>query len=236
MIAPAPRWFAPRLPRPRCWLLLALALSGGCIAPLSTSFLSGSRKQQSAADAQDDRQPGAGEPAAAKPPASVAPLDHEQALAGVLDELKEIRAIDPAAEAELMADLREANPEHYPMIVETFRTALAYRQQLAEREQSARVESHLATMHSGTGVQAASHDQPPATLRRQSPRVTANMPSMSAAIQPSDPATEGAGAGAIADEPAAAAESEPLPPPPPSLNAIAAAARCLSSSWGPPSR
>ncbi|MEQ8209698.1 MAG: hypothetical protein RH917_07685 [Lacipirellulaceae bacterium] len=62
------------------------------------------------------------------------PLDEKAALSGVLDELQEIGAIDPSAQQQLMADLKETKPEHYALVVDQFRTALAYRQQLAERE------------------------------------------------------------------------------------------------------
>ncbi|BBO34931.1 hypothetical protein PLANPX_4543 [Lacipirellula parvula] len=59
------------------------------------------------------------------------------ASADVLQQLQEIREIDPAAEQQLLADLKEANPENHAMMVNTFRTALAYRQQLADRERTA---------------------------------------------------------------------------------------------------
>ena len=43
----------------------------------------------------------------------------------MLDELTEVGAIDPAAKRQLMADLREAKPENWPLIVRQFRSALA---------------------------------------------------------------------------------------------------------------
>lgn len=79
---------------------------------------------------------GAAEPQSLVEPAfsDSRPIDEESALSGVLDELQEIGAIDPAAQQQLMADLKETKPEHYALVVDQFRTALAYRQQLAERE------------------------------------------------------------------------------------------------------
>lgn len=59
---------------------------------------------------------------------------HEEDLAEVLDELAEVGALDPDAKRLLMADLEEAKPENWPLIVRQFRSALAFRQQLAERE------------------------------------------------------------------------------------------------------
>jgi len=73
-----------------------------------------------------------------------APTTEEEALASVLDELSEVGAIDPDAKQLLMADLRQAKPENWALIVKQFRSALAYRQQLAEREQKATSSASLA--------------------------------------------------------------------------------------------
>lgn len=58
----------------------------------------------------------------------------EEAMAEVLDELAAIGAVDEAAKQQLIADLKEAKSENWSLIVRQFRSALAYRQQLAERE------------------------------------------------------------------------------------------------------
>jgi hypothetical protein len=119
------------------WLCLAAALAQGCASPLAApSFLSGSRKQE-AAETASDKLPAADDPQAIalrKALGEEKPVTQEQALAGVLEQLREIHAIDPEAEREVMADLQHAKPEQYAIVVETFRTALAYRQQLAERQ------------------------------------------------------------------------------------------------------
>ena len=60
----------------------------------------------------------------------------EQAMIAVLDQLQEIEAIDPIAKQELLADLKDAKPENWPLIVEQFQAALAYRQQLAAKEKT----------------------------------------------------------------------------------------------------
>jgi len=68
----------------------------------------------------------------------------EEALAGVLDQLQQIGAIDPKAQQMVMADLRDAKPGQYALIVNQFQTALAYRQQSAEREAKAAQEHSVA--------------------------------------------------------------------------------------------
>jgi hypothetical protein len=52
-------------------------------------------------------------------------------LAGVLDQLQQIRAIDPGAESTLMEQLRRTPAESWPLVAEQFRASLAYREQLA---------------------------------------------------------------------------------------------------------
>lgn len=124
--------------RTKVWHALATIALAGCASPLSTDFLSGSRREQPAAAATNQRQSTATDDAVAsaalRKATTTASITHDQAMAGILDDLKEINAIDPAAEQQLLADLKEVKPENYPVVVETFRTALAYRQQLAERE------------------------------------------------------------------------------------------------------
>jgi hypothetical protein len=144
-----------------------LAVAGGCAAPFSTSYLSGSRQQEAALAT-----------AAANDPATVAndpkaialrkangeePASPEEALAGVLGELQEIGAIDQAAQQELMADLKAAKPEHYELIVGQFKAALAYRQQLERREHDEETplatdehEVHVAPSTAATRAQLAS--------------------------------------------------------------------------------
>jgi hypothetical protein len=51
-------------------------------------------------------------------------------LAGVLDQLQQIRAIDPSAEAKLMEQLRNTPADSWPLVAEQFRASLAYREQL----------------------------------------------------------------------------------------------------------
>jgi hypothetical protein len=52
-------------------------------------------------------------------------------MAGVLDQLQQVRAIDPTAESKLMEQLRQTPAESWPLVAEQFRASLAYREQLA---------------------------------------------------------------------------------------------------------
>ena len=60
----------------------------------------------------------------------------EVALAEILDELTETGALDAGEKQQLMANLREAKQENWPLIVRQFQSALAYREQLAAREKT----------------------------------------------------------------------------------------------------
>ncbi|MBA3482326.1 MAG: hypothetical protein H0T51_10970, partial [Pirellulales bacterium] len=117
-------------------LLLAALLQTGCAAPLTTALLPASRERETKVEPHAPVDPNDHSPRAnaIRKATGQQPQTQQQAFAGVLKELQEIRAIDPEAERELMADLQAAKPEHYPMIVDAFRTALAYRQQLADRQ------------------------------------------------------------------------------------------------------
>jgi hypothetical protein len=139
-------------------LALAAAVSLGCAAPLSTALLSGSRKERSADSLADADAAQSLRAAAIRKATAEHPPSHEEAFAEILHELQEIRAIDPDAEAELMADLKKAKPEHYPMIVSAFRTALNYRQQLAEKQRRSNEESEDPLLASDDSfTQLASH-------------------------------------------------------------------------------
>jgi len=103
--------------------------------------------------------------------------------------LQEIRAIDPEAERELMADLRDAKPEHYSMIVDTFSTALAYRQQLAKRQTRPSDADTLAAVDGSPA--AAESPQVPEFERETADRAAAVSASLvSARSVPSQPQTE----------------------------------------------
>jgi len=85
----------------------------------------------------------------------------EEALDEVLEELTKTGALDAKEKQPLMADLSEAKRENWPLIVQQFQSALAYRQQLAGREAKADAGS-LATEKKSALVVAKQMTQPPA--------------------------------------------------------------------------
>ena len=56
-----------------------------------------------------------------------------QALSQVMAELHELGSLDPAAHAKLTDDLRQTDPSLWPLVVQQFRAAMAYKQQVAVR-------------------------------------------------------------------------------------------------------
>jgi hypothetical protein len=62
----------------------------------------------------------------------------EPDLSGVLDKLEQVRAIDPAAEQQLIAKLRDTPSDSWPLVAEQFRASLAYREQLASKRRQPR--------------------------------------------------------------------------------------------------
>jgi hypothetical protein len=66
-------------------------------------------------------------------------------LAGVLDQLQQIRAIDPTAEAKLMEQLRQTPADSWPLVAEQFRASLAYREQLVSNSGRLAIAEHPMT-------------------------------------------------------------------------------------------
>lgn len=68
-----------------------------------------------------------------QPNTSTAPITHEQAMAQVLDDLEQVRAIDAKAQKQLLADLKKTPLEDWPLVVDQFYSGLRYREQLRAR-------------------------------------------------------------------------------------------------------
>jgi hypothetical protein len=115
-------------------LLLLAALAIGCASPLTTALTGGPRKNEPAPTAAETQAAEALKAQALHKATVGDEVPEDKAFAEVLDQLQAIRAIDPEAERELIAELKQVKPENYAMVVDAFRTALAYRQQLAERD------------------------------------------------------------------------------------------------------
>ncbi|HMO87254.1 MAG TPA: hypothetical protein PKC18_20275, partial [Lacipirellulaceae bacterium] len=156
------------------WPPLAVALAalaaGGCVGPLASLATPEIPASHAA------RTP---VPVAAAPehldPRTIAlrkaygqsPSSPEAALAEVLDELEEIGAIDRAAQQQLIADLKTAKPEHYPLIVSQFRAALAYQRQTSDRPGPDDAPPGAAAMASAESP--AAEGPPSPALRRRPP-------------------------------------------------------------------
>lgn len=65
---------------------------------------------------------------------------HDEALAMVLGDLQQIGAENPAAQQELMRQLQDAQPGHWPLIVKRFRSTLALHEQLVQADSRGREE------------------------------------------------------------------------------------------------
>lgn len=145
----------------RAFLGCALALLTGCQALFNPSAsldeLAYSRAQPVASQLDEP-------PAYQVPLPNEPALSEEEALAGVLEELQAIGAIDPDAQRQLMENLRDAKPEHYELIVEQYRTALAFRNQLAAREAASATTDQLAN-----GTQEPAGERAPTTRREVAP-------------------------------------------------------------------
>ncbi len=114
---------------------VAAALVNGCARPWTSPFAAGTihNAADSTATVRNDvpLQTDSAVPSASAVQAN-SPNDATSAqLAGVLDQLQQIRAIDPTAESKLMEQLRQTPAESWPLVAEQFRASLAYREQLA---------------------------------------------------------------------------------------------------------
>jgi hypothetical protein len=165
----------------RLWIgaCASILAAGGCAAPLMTSYLSGSRRQEADAEATAEVDPAAAEndpkARALRKALGQQPATEDEALAGVLDELEEIGAIDQTAQQELLSDLKVAKPEHYSLIVEQFQAALAYRRQLAEREKREQLQLATDGTPSSHAEAAAAHQSSRVVSRRMSAAPTSSM-------------------------------------------------------------
>jgi hypothetical protein len=69
-------------------------------------------------------------------PFARSPPDAQQ-LQAVMDELRELGPLEPAAHDRLLDDLRQSDPSLWPLVMEQFRATLAYRRRAAERNVAA---------------------------------------------------------------------------------------------------
>ncbi len=104
----------------------------GCMTPLPTPF---AQREKAIPHTTTPPTPPA-------TPLTRLPATNDQAhptpadVSGVLDELEQVRALDPTAEPKLLAELRRTPPESWPLVAEQFRASLAYSQQLRGQEKT----------------------------------------------------------------------------------------------------
>ncbi len=129
-----------RMPLTRANSIIALigcaiaSFQSGCIAPWSPPAVSNDVSKSGAASAMASPSP-----APANPP--VGPGSPQPDMAGVLDKIEQVRAMDPAAEPKLLDELRKVPPSTWPLVAEEFRASLAYHEQLVAKERTRSQES-----------------------------------------------------------------------------------------------
>ena len=57
-----------------------------------------------------------------------------QSMQQIMEELRQLGSLDPAAQNKLMEDLKQTDPALWPLVMQQFRAAIAYKRRAAERE------------------------------------------------------------------------------------------------------
>jgi hypothetical protein len=125
-------------------VLSALALScSGCMAPWSSSSTHYDHQPRNSDSVSDSTAA-----ISRLPNTNAASTDPNADMAGVLDKIEQVRALDPSAEPKLMDELRRAPPSSWPLVAEQYRATLAYHQQLTSQGQApAQNAEYLASAH-----------------------------------------------------------------------------------------
>jgi hypothetical protein len=66
--------------------------------------------------------------------ASVNGQANAQAMQEIMEELRQLGTLDPAAQNKLMEDLKQTDPALWPLVMQQFRAAIAYKRRAAQRE------------------------------------------------------------------------------------------------------
>jgi len=148
----------------------------------------------------------------------------EEAMADVLMELEEIGEIDQHDRQELMAELRAAKPENWSLIVHQYKSALAFKKQLAAKDSKPGDSSSFGSQKSSpAAAQQVSFDATDKTSAREkfsdintSDSQPSNFASESGAVVVSDDQPEESTTmSEVANSEAAMASAKPLPLPQP---------------------
>ncbi|MGW8256865.1 MAG: hypothetical protein ACWGMZ_05215 [Thermoguttaceae bacterium] len=92
----------------------------------------------------------------------VAKEDNARTMQKVMDELRQIGTLDPKAQNKLLADLKQTDPALWPLVMQQFRAAIAYKQRQAQRE--AQAAARITTPQTAS---AAANNPPVETLNLQ---------------------------------------------------------------------
>ena len=138
-----------RLALPLAMVAVVISFSVGCQAPLSAPEQGSALSASSAPMLEPSKVNRTTLPSSVDPALLAAAEETptaestEAAMAKILSDLETLGAIKPGEKRQLQEDLRNAKRENWPLIVQQFRSALAYRQQLAEREAADDAEASL---------------------------------------------------------------------------------------------
>jgi len=75
----------------------------------------------------------AGQPEAANVAANSLPDDSAKTLQRMMAEIQQLGGVDPAAQSQLLEDLRQTDPALWPLVMQQFRAAVAFRRQANHR-------------------------------------------------------------------------------------------------------
>lgn len=112
----------------------ALALAAGCMTPWTTTFAKSQPRTPTPPPPVAPPATTTASPLHSPLPQTATALDTNPDMAGVLDKLEQVRALDPTAEPKLLEQLRKTPPNSWPLVAEQFRASLAYHQQLTANE------------------------------------------------------------------------------------------------------
>jgi hypothetical protein len=117
-------------------LLLTGIIPSGCVSP---PYLTGTNSNRTTASPVSDRSTAATADAskanAQNPQGAQANRQaNAQAMQEIMEELRQLGTLDPAAQNKLMEDLKQTDPALWPLVMQQFRAAIAYKRREAQRE------------------------------------------------------------------------------------------------------
>ncbi|MGA2063143.1 MAG: hypothetical protein ABSG67_21940, partial [Thermoguttaceae bacterium] len=117
-------------------LLLTGIIPSGCVSP---PYLTGTNSNRTTPSPVSDRSTAATADAskanAQNPQGAQANRQaNAQAMQEIMEELRQLGTLDPAAQNKLMEDLKQTDPALWPLVMQQFRAAIAYKRREAQRE------------------------------------------------------------------------------------------------------